>query len=102
MEDLGLSPEAIERALASSSRKFSEDSDIEDDLEDDSDTASAASVNFEARVESSSSSTLEESETEEGGSTEVFGPGLEVLQSQVKNWLERVSEIKIHKKMRPR
>ena len=83
LEDLGLSPEAIERALASSSRKFSEDSDIEDDLEDDSDTASAASVNFEARG-SSSSTAPEESETEEGGgSAEVFGPGSAVLQSQV-------------------
>jgi hypothetical protein len=52
-------------------------------LEDDSDTTSAASVNFEARGESSTAP--EESETEEG---EVFQLGLPVLQSQV-NFLNK-------------
>jgi len=81
LEDLGLSPEAIERALASapSNRRFSENS--EDDEDEDSDTASAASVNFGAR--GSSSTAPEESEPEEAATGDVFAPVAPLLRSQV-------------------
>lgn len=74
LEDLGLSPEAIERALATSSRRFSEDSDSASDDDDggneESDTAT--SVDFEAR--GSSSTAPDESEAEDGSSSDVFVP----------------------------
>ena len=81
LEDLGLSPEAIERALASAptNRRFSENS--EDDEEEDSDTASATSVNFGAR--GSSSTAPEESEPEEAATGDVFVPLAPLLRSQV-------------------